>query len=129
MPVALNQITGNVKTARCFFLLLSRFHVIAAVLADRALVVRRKFGAVEGFEITADLADKALLFLDLYRRNIFEGVLAMLAERADIIIRHLCSLVEVTADGAAPAFLLFGDRSFLRLNVCVVVGVGRARII
>ena len=68
-------------------LLFSRFHVIAAVLADRALIICREFRTVERFKVTADLADKALLLFHLHRWNVFEGIFSMLAERADIIIR------------------------------------------
>ena len=99
------------------------------MLADRALVIRGEFRPVEGFEVTADLADKALFLFDLHTGNVFKGILPMLAERADIIIGQLRTLIEITADRAAPAFFLLSDRSLLRFDMRMIVGIGRARVI
>ncbi len=108
-------------------LLLSRFKVITAMFADRTLIVGRKFRTVEGFEVTADLADEAFLLFDLDSRNVFEGIFSVFAQRANVIIRQVVPFIEIPADRAAPAFFLFRDRGFLGLDMGMIVGIGRAR--
>mgnify|MGYP006992103773 CR=1 FL=1 len=48
----------------------------------------------------------------------------MLAKRTNIILGEILSLVNVVADLASPAFRLIGGRSFLRLDVCMVIAIG-----
>ena len=103
-------------------LLFGWLHVVSGMLADGALVVSRKLIAFKWLEIAANLADEAFLLFDFDTWDIFKYVLAMLAERADIVIWHF-TLVEVAADGASIAFFLFLDRSFLWLDMSMIVGV------
>ena len=74
------------------FLLLCRFKVFPAVVAQGADIILGQL-ALAGLEVAADGADIALPLVDNGGDHMLEIVLAVLAQRADEILRQLAALV------------------------------------
>ena len=102
-----------------------RLEGFLAVVADRADVIVGQL-AVALDEVVAYGADIALdRLLDL-GNDVFEVLLAMLAQGAYKVVGQLASLVEVAADLADVALALCRSGIFLGLYVRMVVSVGAA---
>lgn len=102
-----------------------RLEGFLAVVADRADVIVGQL-AVALDEVVAHGADIALDGLFDLGNDVFEVLLAVLAQGAYKVVGQLASLVEVAADLADVALALSRSRIFLGLYVSMVVAVGAA---